>query len=144
MPSQQSSLTLSLHLVFFCIVAELAYTMDVNTRLDVYSFGVLTLKVLMGRHPGDLLASLYLSSGLSSSSDLSPPTAYNILLIDVLDKRLPLPRNQVAGVVVLAAKLALSCLHPIPQCRPTMQIVSLELSKESPSLQYSLPMITLG
>lgn len=117
--------------------------MDVNKRLDAYSFGVVTLEVLMERHPGDLLSSLSSSSGLSSSSDLSPPTANNILLIDILDKRLPIPRNQVAGAVVFAAKLALACLHLIPQCRPTMQRVSLELAKETPPLQYILPMITL-
>ncbi|XP_058219532.1 MDIS1-interacting receptor like kinase 2-like [Rhododendron vialii] len=141
--SPQSSNWTSFGGTFGYAAPELAYTMDVNKRLDAYSFGVVTLDVLMGRHPGDLLSSLSLSSGLSSSSDLSPPTANNILLIDILDKRLPIPRNQVAGAVVFAAKLALACLHPIPQCRPTMQRVSLELAKESPPLQYALPMITL-
>ncbi|CAL5330086.1 unnamed protein product [Camellia sinensis] len=75
---------------------ELAYTMEVNEKLDVYSFGVLTLEVLMGKHPSDLISSLSsslrLPSSLSSSSS-SPPTAYDILLKDILDTRLPPPRN---------------------------------------------------
>ncbi|KAI8531556.1 hypothetical protein RHMOL_Rhmol11G0145700 [Rhododendron molle] len=31
---------------------ELAYTMEVNKKCDVYSFGVMTLEVIMGEHPG--------------------------------------------------------------------------------------------
>ncbi|KAI8003386.1 MDIS1-interacting receptor like kinase 2 [Camellia lanceoleosa] len=63
---------------------ELAYSMEVNERCDVYSFGVLTLEVIMGKHPGDLIYSL--SSSSSSSSSTS--TAHGILLKDVLDQRL--------------------------------------------------------
>ncbi|EOY29538.1 Leucine-rich repeat receptor-like protein kinase family protein [Theobroma cacao] len=37
---------------------ELAYTMRVNEKCDVFSFGVTTLETLMGRHPGDLISSL--------------------------------------------------------------------------------------
>ncbi|KAI8566773.1 hypothetical protein RHMOL_Rhmol02G0068000 [Rhododendron molle] len=118
---------------------ELAYTMEVNEKLDVYSFGVLTLEVVMGRHPGDLMSSLS-----SSSLDPSPPSAYGILLKDVLDKRLPLPRNQEEEAVVLAVKIAFACLHPNPQCRPTMQQVSVALSKHKSHLQNPFLMITLG
>ncbi|KAG5560017.1 hypothetical protein RHGRI_003334 [Rhododendron griersonianum] len=82
---------------------ELAYTMEVNEKLDVYSFGVLTLEVVMGRHPGDLISSLS-----SSTFDSSPPSSYGIFVKNVLDKRLPLPRNQAEEAVVLAIKLALA------------------------------------
>ncbi|XP_058200335.1 MDIS1-interacting receptor like kinase 2-like isoform X2 [Rhododendron vialii] len=118
---------------------ELAYTMEVNEKLDIYSFGVLTLEVVMGRHPGDLMSSLS-----SSSLDSSPPSSYGILLKDVLDKRLPLPRNQEEEAVVLAVKIALACLRPNPQCRPTMQQVSVALSKHKSHLQNPFLMITLG
>ncbi|KAF3455562.1 hypothetical protein FNV43_RR00194 [Rhamnella rubrinervis] len=37
---------------------ELAYTMEVNEKCDVYSFGIVTLEVIMGSHPGDLISSL--------------------------------------------------------------------------------------
>lgn len=117
---------------------ELAYTMEVNEKLDVYSFGVLTLEVAMGRHPGDLISSLS-SSSLGSSS----PSSSSILLKDVLDKRIPLPRNQEEESVVLAVKLALACLHSSPQCRPTMQQVSVALSKQKSHLQTPFITITL-
>ncbi|KAG5560019.1 hypothetical protein RHGRI_003336 [Rhododendron griersonianum] len=59
---------------------ELAYTMEVNEKLDVYSFGVLTLEVVMGRHPGDIISSLS-----SSTFDSSPPSSYGIFVKNVLD-----------------------------------------------------------
>ncbi|XP_058201703.1 MDIS1-interacting receptor like kinase 2-like [Rhododendron vialii] len=117
---------------------ELAYTLEVNEKLDVYSFGVLTLEVIMGRHPGDLISSLS-----SSSLDSPPPSSYGILLKDILDKRLPLPRNHLAEAVVLAVKLALACLQPSPRCRPTMQQVSVALTKQKSHMQNPFLMITL-
>ncbi|KAI8013144.1 putative leucine-rich repeat receptor-like protein kinase [Camellia lanceoleosa] len=41
---------------------ELAYTMEVNERLDVYSLGVLALEVLMGKHPGNLISSFLITT----------------------------------------------------------------------------------
>ncbi|PSS19506.1 MDIS1-interacting receptor like kinase [Actinidia chinensis var. chinensis] len=55
---------------------ELAYTMEVNAKCDVYSFGVLTLELIMGKHPGDLIFSL--SSSSSSSSSTSSKLAYTM------------------------------------------------------------------
>uniref|UniRef100_A0A5B6ZUR8 non-specific serine/threonine protein kinase n=1 Tax=Davidia involucrata TaxID=16924 RepID=A0A5B6ZUR8_DAVIN len=115
---------------------ELAYTMKVNEKCDVYSFGVLTLEVIMGRHPGDLISSL--------SSSLSISTAHGILLKDVLDQRLSTPRMQVAEEMVFIAKLAFACLHCIPQSRPTMRQVSMELSKRRSNLQNPFHNITLA
>ncbi|CAL5333718.1 unnamed protein product [Camellia sinensis] len=120
---------------------ELAYTMEVNERCDVYSFGVLTLEVIMGKHPGDLIYSL--SSSSSSSSSTS--TAHGILLKDVLDQRLPAPENQVAEQVVVVAKLAFACLQANPLSRPTMRQVSMKLSHDRWShLQNEFHVITLG
>ncbi|XP_058201704.1 MDIS1-interacting receptor like kinase 2-like [Rhododendron vialii] len=118
---------------------ELAYTMEVNEKLDVYSFGVLTLEVIMGRHPGDLISSLS-----SSTLDSLPPSSYGIFVKNVLDKRLPLPRNQAEEEVVLAVKLALACLRPNPRCRPTMHQVSTALLTQKLGLQSPFVMITLG
>ncbi|PRQ25748.1 putative protein kinase RLK-Pelle-LRR-XI-1 family [Rosa chinensis] len=37
---------------------ELAFTMQVTDKCDVYSFGLVALEIMMGRHPGELLTSL--------------------------------------------------------------------------------------
>ncbi|XP_011000225.1 PREDICTED: probable leucine-rich repeat receptor-like protein kinase At1g35710 [Populus euphratica] len=109
---------------------ELAYTMKVDEKCDVYSFGVLILEVMMGKHPGDFISSLILSASTSSSS----PIGHNTLLKDVLDQRLPPPENELADGVALVAKLAFACLQTDPHYRPTMQQVSTELTTRWPPL----------
>ena len=102
--------------------------MEVNEKYDVYSFGVLTLEVIMENHPGDLVSFL---SSLATTS-----TTHNIQLKDILDQCLKPPRNQVAFKLVLSAKLALACLATNPKSRPTMQEVSKKLSIEkAPTLE---------
>ncbi|CAL5401741.1 unnamed protein product [Camellia sinensis] len=93
--------------------------MEVNQKCDVYSFGVLALEVIMGKHLGDLI----------SSSSSSTSSTQGIFLKDVLDQH-PASRNQVAEQVVVA-KLTFACLHTTPISRPTMQQVATMLSKQS-------------
>jgi len=76
--------------------------MKVDEKCDVYSFGVLTLEVMMGKHPGDFISSLMLSASTSSSS----PIGHNTVLKDVLDQRLPPPENELADGMAHVAKLA--------------------------------------
>nr|XP_034924364.1 MDIS1-interacting receptor like kinase 2-like [Populus alba] len=117
---------------------ELAYTMKVDEKCDVYSFGVLTLEVMMGKHPGDFISSLMLSASTSSSS----PIGHNTVLKDVLDQRLPPPenlvsptnKNELADGVAHGAKLAFACLQTDPHYRPTMRQVSTELTTRWPPL----------
>ena len=105
--------------------------MVVTEKCDVYSFGVLALETLMGKHPGELLS--------SSSSSLQ-----NIKLIDVLDQRLSPPTNQmVAQNIVLAATLAFACLSREPKTRPTMKQVSQEFLSPQRSLCQPLRTISL-
>ncbi|RVW63032.1 hypothetical protein CK203_062921 [Vitis vinifera] len=80
------------------LIAELAYTSKVDNKRDVYSFEVVTLEVIFGKHPGELILSL-LSSMSSSSS--SPSTIYHLLLNEEIDQRLASPVSQVAEEVVL-------------------------------------------
>ncbi|XP_030941714.1 MDIS1-interacting receptor like kinase 2-like [Quercus lobata] len=114
---------------------ELAYTMEINTKCDVYSFGVLTLEIIMGKHPGDLILSLSPSTTF---------TTHNMPLNDLLDKRLSLPTNQVASDLLHIANIAIACLHTSAQSRPTMQQVSQEISTQKARLVKPLQMIKLG
>jgi serine/threonine protein kinase len=83
-------------------LAELAYTMEVNEKCDIYSFGVVSLELLMGRHPSDLISSL-----TSSSSATKMP--HHLLLKDFLDGRLLPPTRTAAEKVVRVVKIAFSC-----------------------------------
>ena len=108
--------------------------MEINEKCDIFSFGVLALEIIMGKHPGDLISSL--SSSTCTTCDM--------LLKDALDQRLSLPINQVAREVLSIAKIAIACLHTIPQSRPTMQQVSQELSTQKSHFPNTLFTITLG
>ncbi|XVE78280.1 hypothetical protein DITRI_Ditri13aG0132200 [Diplodiscus trichospermus] len=129
------------------IAPELAYTMKVDEKCDVYSFGVLTMEILMGMHPGDLLS--YLSSSASTSTFASTsastlkPNGQRILLKDMIDQRLPSPVNEVAEEVVSTWKLAFACLNGNPQLRPTMQQVAQALNRKSLPLPNPFSIIKL-
>ncbi|XP_058110707.1 probable leucine-rich repeat receptor-like protein kinase At1g35710 [Magnolia sinica] len=103
------------------IAPELAYTMRVTEKCDVYSFGVVALEVMMGRHPGELI------------STLSSPNREDTLLKDMLDQRLSDPMAEVAQEVIFAVSMALACIRPDPNFRPTMHHVAQELSVGGPS-----------
>ncbi|KAJ0049568.1 hypothetical protein Pint_16697 [Pistacia integerrima] len=92
---------------------ELAYIMKVTKKCDVYSFGMLALEVILGKHPGDVLAQF------SGSS-----TNMNIELDDMLDPRLPFPSLEVQSKLISIIDATFLCLDASPQPRPTMQIVS--------------------
>lgn len=85
--------------------------MKVTEKTDVYSFGVLALEIIKGRHPGEELLSL----------PVSPEK--------MMDPRLPPLTPQDEGKVNSIIKLATACLNTKPQSRPTMQIVSQMLSR---------------
>ncbi|XP_030948379.1 MDIS1-interacting receptor like kinase 2-like isoform X1 [Quercus lobata] len=97
------------------VAPELAYTMQVTEKCDVYSFGVLALEVIKGNHPGDFIYSAF------------SPSA-NILLKDVLDQRLQPPTGEVRDELIKILTIATACLHANPQSRPTMLMISRQLS----------------
>ncbi|KAL9267309.1 MDIS1-interacting receptor like kinase 2-like protein, partial [Drosera capensis] len=99
---------------------ELAQTMRVTEKCDVYSFGIVTLEVMMGKHPGEILPSL---SMLVNDQDL--------LMKNVLDERLSPPTGQLAKDVALVVRAALACTSSLPESRPTMRLVAHELSAQA-------------
>ncbi|KAJ9128546.1 hypothetical protein P3X46_034896 [Hevea brasiliensis] len=51
------------------VAPELAYTMKVSEKCDVYSFGIVALEVIKGKHPGEIIISM------------SSPSAQKLLMI---------------------------------------------------------------
>ncbi|KAH9726759.1 MDIS1-interacting receptor like kinase 2 [Citrus sinensis] len=98
------------------IAPELAYTMKITEKCDVYSFGVLVLEVIKGKHPRDFL-----------SSTSSPSLNTDIALNEMLDPRLPVPSCSVQEKLISIMEVAFSCLNESPESRPTMKIVSQQL-----------------
>ncbi|XP_050271512.1 probable leucine-rich repeat receptor-like protein kinase At1g35710 [Quercus robur] len=113
------------------IAPELAYTMVVTEKCDVYSFGMVALEILMGKHPGELLTSL---STLSSQ---------NLMLNEILDQRLPPPNRSIAQDIFFAASVAFACLRTKPKSRPTMKWVSQECLSGKKPLAIPLHAISL-
>lgn len=86
--------------------------MKVTEKCDVYSFGVLTLEVIKGRHTSESIASPF------------SPLRQTIELRDYLDQRIPPPSDDMQEMLLQMIKLAKACLHSNPKARPTMYIVS--------------------
>ncbi|XP_039160207.1 MDIS1-interacting receptor like kinase 2 [Eucalyptus grandis] len=104
------------------IAPELAYTNIPTKKCDVYSFGVIVLEIIMGKHPGDYVSLVFSSTQSESQTPLK----------DVLDQRLLPPTNQHVQNVISIAALALACLRTNPQRRPTMTQVLQELRVQAP------------
>ncbi|KAI4321402.1 hypothetical protein MLD38_034786 [Melastoma candidum] len=95
------------------VAPELAYTMKVTEKCDVYSLGVLVVEVIEGHHPG-----------VSISSLVAPLEDRDKVLGCILDPRLPLPEPSIKDELLTIFKLATACLSENPHLRPTAKIIS--------------------
>ncbi|KAL9166959.1 hypothetical protein ABFS82_05G064700 [Erythranthe guttata] len=119
------------------IAPELAYTMAVTEKCDVYSFGVVALETMFGSHPGEFLTSVFVSERNSE----------NLMLQDLLDKRLPSPDDEdlkAARDVVRVVRIALTCVSSDPKSRPSMSRVCDELDVRGPPLPMPLRSISIS
>ncbi|RZC82045.1 hypothetical protein C5167_044632 [Papaver somniferum] len=126
------------------VAPELAYTMKVTEKCDVYSFGVIILEVLTGIHPSEIITILsqILHSSLSSSN-----VGHTIKLRDILDQCIGAPPDVIQKKIICVVKVGFTCLRGDPLTRPTMEEVSAELSSSSQtntSFPKSFETITLA
>ena len=92
---------------------------------------MVALKILMERHPRELLSSL------------SSPSSQNMMLLEILDQRLPPPNHLVAQDIFLVTTLAFACIHTKPTSRPTMKFVSKEFLYRKKPITKHLHAISL-
>ena len=122
----------------FYLKIELAQTMKVTDKCDVYGFGVVALEVMMRRHPGEMLESLSVASRRLSN-------VKELLLKDMLDQRLEAPEGELAEAVVFMVTMALMCVHTNPDRRPNMQFVAQKLTaRTQPHLAEPFGSITIN
>lgn len=110
---------------WFC--PELSYTYVVTEKCDVYSFGVLVLEVVIGKHPRDLL------------QDFSPSMEQHILVKEIIDQRPAAPTTTEEESISLIIKVAFSCMEASPQARPTMQQAYRTLTQQNNCSLCSVP-----
>ena len=108
---------------------ELAFTMVVTEKCDVYSFGVLVLEIMFGDHPGDFISSMTMTKRCTQF-------AQNMMVQQLWDKRLPSVDEDVrmSREVIGVVKTALKCISYDPKSRLCMKEVSQELVKHPPRL----------
>ncbi|KAI4313232.1 hypothetical protein L6164_026225 [Bauhinia variegata] len=106
-----------------------------NQTLLVGTYGYvapMALEAIMGKHPGELI------------SLLSKPNSVNIMLKEVIDQSLHLPKLQKEiQVVILMTTLALACVQQTPKLRPSVQEVAQQLSVSKPPMIVSFNEISI-
>lgn len=104
------------------IAPEYAYTLSITDKSDVYSYGVVLLEILTGKRPMD--ASL--GEGRHLTDWVHEMRHCHHDVADILDPRLRGMPDPFIQEMLQALGIAMDCVHPLPEERPTMRhVVSL-------------------
>lgn len=105
--------------------AEYGYTLKVNEKSDIYSFGVVLMELVTGKRPIEP----EFGDGVDLVKWVSSKIQTKEGLLEVLDKKLAgADEDSITRVLMLA----LRCTDPVPGKRPTMLQVVEYLSKADP------------
>ncbi|CAN5962240.1 unnamed protein product, partial [Sphagnum jensenii] len=114
---------------------EIPYTGKATKETDVYSFGVLVLEVVCGRHPVDTMSletepeDVLLVNRVRRAHDAGK-------LLSVVDPRIATRKSEQKSLVL---RLGLLCSLPQPSARPSMRVVKQVLSSGDATLLPPLP-----
>ena len=108
---------------------EFAYTLKVDEKIDIYSFGVVLLELLTGRRPIDVefgeaanIVEWVRSKITKSKSDM----------LDALDTNVGASCPMVQEEMMLVLRIALLCTSKFPRDRPSMRDVVTMLAEAKP------------
>ena len=124
-------------LILFYGCIKLAFITRITDKCDIYSFGVVALEDMMGRHPRELLS--FLSSSKSTTTTLTSNNT-EFPLKDVLDQGLPQPTGQIAQELAFVVTIALQCVSNMLESRPTMYFLSARIQACN---SYPINMMTI-
>lgn len=102
------------------IAPEYAYTLNITDKSDVYSYGVVLLEMLTGKRPVD--ASL--GEGRHLTDWVREMQHCHHDVVEILDPWLRGMADPYVEEMLQALGIALDCVHPVPEERPTMRHVA--------------------
>ncbi|CAM6105313.1 unnamed protein product [Calypogeia fissa] len=111
------------------IAPEYAYTLKVDERSDIYSFGIVLLELLTGRQPvetSDFGESVNIAEWVTRKMQTKEG------LLEVLDSDVSAGCSSVQEEMILVLRVALLCTSRLPRDRPSMRDVVTMLSEAQP------------
>jgi serine/threonine protein kinase len=124
--------------VCFCFLAEYAYTLQVDEKSDIYSYGVVLMEVLSGKRSVDA----EFGDGNSIVDWVRSKIKTRDGINDILDKNAGASCSPVREEMMQMLRIALLCTSRNPADRPSMRDVVLMLQEAKP--KRKLPESVLG
>lgn len=114
-------------IIMFFVVLEYGYTLKVDEKIDIYSYGVVLLELLTGKMP--------LDPAFEESVDLVEwirKKRCNRALEEALDPTIAGQCKHVQEEMLLVLRIALLCTAKLPKERPSMRDVITMLGEAKP------------